>query len=103
MPTLPPTTDCPLLVTTRDDRVISCAVRSLRRNRSSLRWVFVTDLRDSHGFRTPTSFIGPRYRKGEHDNPDAIRALVAEWWESHNKIENPNGLFLPPSDDREDC
>jgi len=92
----PPTDDDPLLITTPEGRVISCAVRSLGRRRPHRRWVFVTALRDSNGFLVLSGFVRPLYLKGEHDDIDAIRTLVFKWWRVQERSEQSHPEFAQP-------
>jgi hypothetical protein len=85
---LPPTDDDPLLITTPEGRLISCAVRQLRRHRRRPRWIFVTAIHDVGGFLIPAVYIGPVYRPGEHDDVDAIRGLACDWWKHQKEIEH---------------
>jgi len=93
MTCLPPTADDPLLITTPEGRVISCAVRCLRRRPSSPRWVFVTALCNSTGFLDPTVLVGPPYLPDEHNTIDAIRELVCQWWRAQTAIERSHEKF----------
>lgn len=93
MTPLPPTDADPLLVATPEGRVVSCAVRSLRRRPSSPRWVFVTALCNSAGLLDATVFVGPRYVPGVHDDVEAIRGLVDDWWRQQVAIERSHHEF----------
>jgi len=93
MSSLPPTVDNPLLVATPEGRVISCAVRSLRRRPSSPRWVFVTALCNAGGVLEPTTFVGPCYVPSEHDTVEAIRALACSWWRTQVVVERSHDEF----------
>jgi hypothetical protein len=89
----PPTVDNPLLIATPEGRVISCAVRTLRRRPASPRWVFVTALCNSNGVLDPTTFVGPSYVPGDHDTIDAIRALAYRWWRTQVAVERSHDDF----------
>ena len=80
----PPTENEPLAVTARDGRVICCCVRSVGRERPHLRWLFAVKLAGEDS--NPTIFTGPTYVPREHDDDDAVRALVTDWWETTSSI-----------------